>query len=75
MCVCMLVYVCFLPAFMGCMYVFLHAGACVHEHVCACESMRVCVYVCDHAFMFVYMCARAFVFHNSQRLLRSESVI
>ena len=35
------------------MYVFLHAGVCVHEYVCACESMRVCV--CYHAFMFVYV--------------------
>ena len=30
---------------MVCVYAFLRAGVCVHEYVCACESMRVCVCV------------------------------
>ena len=59
---------------MVCVHVFLRAGVCVHEYVCACESMCVCMCVIMHSCL--YMCARVrFVFLNSQRRLRSESVI
>ena len=74
-CVCVCVYVRVLLAcvYGMCAYV-LRAGVCVHEYVCACEWMH--VYVCVFMHLCVYMCARVcFVFNNSQRRLRSKSII